>query len=211
MLSQAPADIVSMMASRMETTGINITQRSFLADVNKINESIKSKAGMYLVTLVPSRRNQKQVKTTPQVRKALQESLAIMPRYNLATSRSAAQEQTTVHEMLAGVWINGEEWKSGHFCLYQPASRSVAAHPLQARIAVVQLFLVFNIKQREVVLAQVELRKIVDARGEMFVCETSPGTVEIIHVDCLQTKMMCCPHWDDPDLKCVLRTRSAML
>ena len=209
LLSQAPAGVISLMLARMKSCGGSPPARSFLSDADEVNASIKSTAGLYLVAIVASRRNEKEVASPPNVVAALTELLKTTRGYTPRAARDTANSQETVSRMKAGVWINGDEWREDAFCLYLHKKKSGQS---KQGVALVQSFYVFQIKTRKIVFVSVKKMKIVGKEGEVVICQSEHERVErVIHVDCLLNKMMCCKHWTNANLRCLMRTQSAML
>ena len=209
LIGLAPPEVVALMSARMRDTNCTPSARSFLADSREIDDNIKSKAGMFLVALVPSRRNCKEVKTPVNVKNALQGFLAITKGFDNRGAPATAAAQKTVSRMISGVWLNGDEWRKEHICRYKPTDR--VNMDVEHHVAVVQFFFVFQIRGRKVVLASVRDQRIVAREGEMIiVAEDNDSIYKVIHVDCLLGKMMRCPHWTEEDRKIYLPTRVAL-
>ena len=209
LLGQAPPEVVTLMSARLRDSNCTPSARSFLADSKQIDENIKSKAGMFLVSTVPSRRNSKNVTTPSNVKNALQGFLAITKGFDNRKAQSTAAAQKTASRMTSGVWLNGDEWRQHHICRYKPTDR--VNMDVETRVAVVQFFFVLQIGSRKVVLATVRDQKIVAQEGEMIiVLEDNEATYKVVHVDCLLGKMMRCPHWTEEDHKIYLPTRVAL-
>lgn len=209
LIGLAPANVVTLMVARMQETNSTASARSFLADSKEISEKIKSKAGMFLVKVVPSRRNCKVVATPGNVKSALQVFLSITRGFDNRKAQSTTAAQKTVQRMVKGVWINGDEWRQHHICRYKPTDRNNMI--VEPRVAVVEYFYIFQIGRRQVVLATVRDQRTLSREGELCICATDNNhTVKVIHVDCMLGKMMRCPHWTDEDSKIYLPTRVAL-
>jgi hypothetical protein len=210
LIGLAPAEVVTLMVDRLRGTNCTPSARSFLSDSKEIDDNIKSKAGMFLVAIVPSRRNSKLVFTPVNVKTALEGFLAITKGFDNRKAHSTAAAKKKVRRMVAGVWINGDEWRQHHYCLYKPTDRR-NMH-VEPRVAVVEYFYVFQIASRKVVLATVREQRILIREGEMCICAADDGATptKVIHVDCMLGKLMRCPHWTDEDRKIYLPTRVAL-
>jgi hypothetical protein len=210
LIGLAPADVVTLMVDRLRSTNCTPSARSFLSDSKELDDNIKSKAGMFLVAIVPSRRNSKLVFTPLQVRNALEGFLTITRGFDNRKAHSTAVAQKKVTRMVAGIWINGDEWRQHHYCLYKPTDRR-NAH-VKPHVSVVECFFVFQIASRKVVFARVREQQILSQEGDMCICaaDNSANPTKVIHVDCMLGKMMRVPHWTDEDRKIYLPTRVAL-
>ena len=139
--------------------------------------------------------------------------------------------------MLAGVYLNGREYKRGNYCEYLPYVRprgnlpAVAGGELGSSasylLARIECFYVFRVADQMIALAQItDLPVLGNVRSLRIVQRlthpirkgfedfwhirhAAPADVLIIHIDSITHKMFLAPHFDEPSKMCAMRVWEA--
>ena len=199
LLGHCPPDLLVRMHDRMEraqAAGIpKLSARSYLVPTSEALAAKGPNAGMFGVSLKPSRRNTKQVPVTSGLRNAIRAN----------SPRPLSGDVTTVTRYVGGVFINGgNPWKAGQYCEFrETASRhrqDQADDESGLKVAQIQAFYVAGRGRNKVIYARVQMFTSELRGGQTHLVRggrAENATYRYICIDSITCRIARCEDWAD--------------
>ena len=227
----APVCLQDQFLQRVAEAGLLLPTNSFLNDDAQYMSSVGPAAGLYKLRVVETRRNHRLKQVTPELINAYRALRATAP--SAAAILPAPTEDRfgqVATAMIAGVFLNGREYKQGDVCEYLPwvarrgnadgaggRAGSSEAHQL----CKVNYFIVCQIERRSIVLVHVTPVPILAKERSVYIVPkqipTPPRkfkdlvsafgcttTTHFLHIDSITSKIHVTPHFNNPEWMCAL-------
>jgi hypothetical protein len=202
MLGMIPSDVLEGLCSRFQATGTKIHERSVLMAPRAVMSAKKTAdAGMFMVSIQPSRRN---TKTNVTAKKRLRNQIRL---HLEQTGRPTPARGTpvTVSVMTSGIWLNGRQWKEKMCATYtnaisrqRPDMASVGSIISYSVGSIISFHVYVGPDGKTIVIARVWRYRVHRTWKGMWIVHTEePEENEYISVDRIVHGLHPIPHWDD--------------
>jgi hypothetical protein len=201
LLGMIPFDVLQGLCSRFEASGTKINERSVLMGaVEVIAAKRTAGAGMFMVSIRPSRRNTKNnVTARKQLRNQIRRHLERTGRRTPARGAPVM-----VNVMSSGIWLNGRQWKetmiatyTNHIDRHRP---DLANDPSTFSVGQIISFHVYRPDDEAIVIVRVWKSKVHSTwKGMWIVHSEQPEENEYISVDRIVHGLHPVEHWTDAD------------